>query len=104
MQFGTHHQKNKEVYEHDRVRRDQSQPYDGVCAPPHHFVGRCEDRKSDGLYHISQKNWIKSEIHPPPPPPQIELNRFDFKIEVSFNIFLELNEDWESIIFMRNEK
>ena len=36
--------------------------------------------------------------------PPIGLNNFDFKIEVSFNIFLELNEDWECIIFMRNRK
>jgi hypothetical protein len=38
------------------------------------------------------------------PPPPIGLNNFGFKIEVSFNIFLELNENWECIIFVRNRK
>jgi hypothetical protein len=56
MRFGTHHPKNKEEYWHGRVRRDHSRLYDGVCAPLHHFVGGCDDRIDDGLFHIFQKN------------------------------------------------
>jgi hypothetical protein len=94
-----HHPKNKEEYLHGRVRLDQFQLYDDVCAQPHHFVGGCEDRKDDGQCHMTQKIWTKIEIHP-----LIGLNNFDFKIEVSFNIFLELNKNWECIIFVRNRK
>ena len=65
MQFGMHHPKNEEVYEHGKVKRDQSQLYDGVCALLHHFVDGCVGMKDDVLYHSSKKNWIKSEIHPP---------------------------------------
>ena len=36
--------------------------------------------------------------------PPIGLNNFDFKVEISFNIFLELKENWEGIIFVRNRK
>ena len=51
MRFGRHHPKNEEEYLHGRVRRDQFQLYDDVCAQPHHFVGGCEDRKDGGQYH-----------------------------------------------------
>ena len=99
MLFGMHHPKNKEEDWHGRVRWDQSQLYDGVCAQPHHFVGGCEDRKDDELYHSSKKIWVKNEFTP-----LIRLNRFDFKIKVRFNILLELNENWECIIFKSNGK
>ena len=65
MRFGRHHPKNEEEYLHGRVRRDQFQLYDDVCAQPHHFVGGCEDRKDGGQYHMTQKIWTKIEIHPP---------------------------------------
>ena len=64
MRFGRHHPKNKEEYLHGRVRRDQFQLYNDVCAQLHHFVGGYEDRKDSGQCHMTQKIWTKIEIHP----------------------------------------
>ena len=65
MRFGRHHPKNEEEYLHDRVKRDQFQLYDDVCAQLHNFVGGCEDGRDGGQYHMTQKIWTKNEIHPP---------------------------------------
>jgi hypothetical protein len=64
MRFGKHHPKNKKEDLYDKVRQDQFQLYNDVCAQPHHFVGGCEDRRDGGQCHMTKKIWTKSEIHP----------------------------------------